>query len=436
MSNNSNFISNSFNNSIIDLMSCTSDSYPIGPVGNSVTDGLIYGSFICVSDLLVQFTSNQTDNTTVLKSTGNCLFPIEMSGNNVPNTFLITGNNQTSSGGSNITTNQITNSGFTYSNVPSGDNGSYLNFLCISPRPEYFKPKVPFITTGGPFISWNNSSLTLTYTNSGNITFSDLSSISDISMSLLSGGGGGGGGGSGGPITDYTTTYVGGGGGGGGSSTLVTLDSFDKSKINLNTQYICSVGAGSRGGWGGNSGSSSTLAHGRNGSDGRASWIGIRSHDVLITTGPGAGGAGGTNTIDQNIPANGGGGGGGTNSTTGGKSGVDGADFSKNVTTYYAAGGGGGKYHDGNKVGRGGDGNVNYGSGGDGSGGSSSSGNPGTSGVSGIFSVGDNITTSEWGGGGGGGGGGFCDSSGNGSGGGPGGDGASGYIQITLTFNT
>ena len=62
MSNNSNFLSIYLNNSILDLMSGTSDSYPIGPIG-PVTDGLIYGSFMCVGDLLIQFSSNQSNST-------------------------------------------------------------------------------------------------------------------------------------------------------------------------------------------------------------------------------------------------------------------------------------------------------------------------------------------------------------------------------------
>ena len=59
---NSNFTSNSLNNSILDLMSSTSDSYPIGPVGStSASGGFIYGSFMRVGDLLVQFSSNQSN---------------------------------------------------------------------------------------------------------------------------------------------------------------------------------------------------------------------------------------------------------------------------------------------------------------------------------------------------------------------------------------
>ena len=436
MSNNSKFISNSFNSSVLDLMSCTSDSYPIGPVG-LVTDSLIYGSFMCLGDLLIQFTSNQKNNGTALTGGGSCLFPIDLSGTNVPNTFLITGNNQSSSGGSNITTNKITNSGFTYSNVPSGDNGSYLNFLCISPRPEYFKPSVPFITTGSPFIYWNNSSLILTYTNSGTITFTDTSSMS-ISISLLSGGGGGGGGGSGGTVSGK---YVAGGGGGGGMSALVTYTSFN-TQINLNTQYTCSVGAGNAaGGTGGTSSGTTSTYTGSKGDDGDASWFGSDSSNPLITSGPGTGGAAGGNPTDRSTPTNGLGGAGGNN-TGSANNGVGGGNYGKFIPTttttpptiYYAAGGGGGGGFNNGASGNGGDGNGNYGSGGNGSGGNGSTGNWGTSAVAGIFYIGDNITNSEWGGGGGGGGGGFCNGNGIGSGGGFGGKGASGCIQITLTF--
>ena len=78
MFNNSNFISNSFNNSIIDLMSCTSDSYPIGPIGATASDSFIYGSFMCIGDLLVQFSSNQLNNRSALTSDGSCNYPIDL----------------------------------------------------------------------------------------------------------------------------------------------------------------------------------------------------------------------------------------------------------------------------------------------------------------------------------------------------------------------
>lgn len=170
-----------------------------------------------------------------------------MSGNNLPNTFLITGNNN-GSGGSTVTANVVSPSGFNYSNVPNA--GSYINFLCISPRPTYFKPKVPFITTGSPYIYWSTSStLTLIYTKSGSsgtITFTDTSSM-DISACLVFGGGGGGGG-----VSDPTSgNTVAGQGGCGGSSYSVTLNNLD---VSLNTLYTCNVGEGGGGRAGGQCG--------------------------------------------------------------------------------------------------------------------------------------------------------------------------------------
>jgi hypothetical protein len=445
---NSNFISNSFNNSIIDLMSCTSDSYPIGPVDStSASGGFIYGSFMCVGDLLVQFSSNQS-NALLVNSNGSCIYPIEMSGSNLPNTFLITGNNDTTDG-SVVAAYDVSSSGFGYSNVPTGNNnGSYINFLCISPRPAYFKPKVPFITTGSPYIYWSSSTtLTLLYTdatNPGSITFADTSSMG-ISINLMSGGGGGGSGGTGG---DNGGAYVGGQGGTGGAACQSAQSVLD---VSLNTQYYCVVG---KGGTGGPSVSynNNNKSKGNDGQNGSPSWVGpsydVSSACLALATGNNTGGSGGGNSVQlanaSDNAVNGLGGYGGTANNNGyTNDGQDGADYSTRGGTYttnvmggtniaYAAGGGGGKYHNGNP-GNGGNGSPNqkYGGGGNGGGNSGSDGVSPSISIGSVFSIGTN-----WGGGGGGGGGGNCDPNGNGSTSGAGGNGADGYIQITLTFNS
>lgn len=447
---NSNFISNSFNNSAIDLMSCTSDSYPIGPVNSTSASGdFIYGSFMCVGDLLVQFSSNQS-NALLVNSTGSCIYPIEMSGKNLPNAFLITGNNATQTG-SVIAAYDVSSSGFGYSNVPSDNNiGSYINFLCISPRPTYFKPKVPFITTGSPYIYWSSSTtLTLLYTdanNPGTITFTDTSSM-NISINLMSGGGGGGSGGTGG----NNGPYVGGQGGSGGSACQWEKSVVD---VSLNTQYYCVVG---KGGTGGPSVSynNTNFINGNAGQNGSPSWVGPSYDDssncLGLATGNNTRGVGGGNlaqpfSASSNNAVNGLGGYGGNSNngsindyTNDGQVGADyytisGADTNVpgGAIVAYAAGGGGGKYHNGDP-GNGGTGspNGNYGGGGKGGGNSGSDGVSPSIIIGSVFFIGIN-----WGGGGGGGGGGNCDSNGNGSTSGAGGNGADGYIQITLTFNS
>ena len=453
---NSNFLSTSLNNSILDLMSGTSDSYPIGPESSDITStNLIYGSFMCLGDLLIQFTSNQTFNGAALTSAGACLFPIPMSGNYLPNTFLITGDNQTSTGGSIVTANFVSQSRFNYSNLPSA--GSYINFLCISPRPTYFKPKVPFITTGSPYIYWSDAiTLKITYTNTvntGTITFVDKTSIDKFEIELMTGGGGGGGGATGGY---YNGNKYGGAGGSGGRSYRKTVDV--SNVIDLNTKYYCHVGAGGAGGGSKRWNFTDGARVGKDGDDGGNSFVGINGNDDTDNlvkldgsnirdddTGEvygGTGGVGGVqpsdfdNISDYNIvhtkstdPGSGGLGGNSLYNNNGQKGGNTGNQTDINDIFYqFAAGGGGGKYNNGS-IGDGGIGVLRYGSGGDG-------GQNNSTGSDAVDTTIIGYDAISRGGGGGGGGGGNCNSAGEGSTSGAGGRGGDGYIQFILTFSS
>jgi hypothetical protein len=440
---NSNFLTYSLTPALIDLMSATSDSYPIGP-STSTTD-FFYGSFICIGDLLIQFSSKQTDSVSV-SNIGTGYFPVPLK--NIPNFITLTGNN-VNQNNSPLLLQAVTNMVYGYYNT--GNTGkTFINFLSISPRPTAFYPIVPFHTTGNPSIYWSdwssttsNSILYLTFTSNGSIAFYNLTNITSITFTGTGGGGGGGSGSTGG------STYGGGGGGGGEGGTNNSVTYGSSSSLSLSSfsldNYSIIIGSGGLGGGFVLPGTNATNDKpGKQGSNGTSTYLQDSFSNQICVCQRGDGGNG---ALENGIGATslntlGYGGGGGNGGTTGGaNNGVDGqnAYYGSPTTINVGAGGGGGAYNNG-IGGGGGAGNngvsSNYGAGGNGSG--SGAGVAGSNSSPTIVAIGIqyNATNQYYGGGGGGGGGGWCDGNGNGHTSGAGGNGGNGILQIQITFTS
>ena len=182
-----------------------------------------------------------------------------------------------------------------------------------------------FYTTGNPSITTDSTGLvTITYNNSGTLTF--LKSFDQISYIVVSGGGGGGGGGAGTPgivgtdggggggsaesygtfnssnfLSPDTLTITIGGGGSGGSSGSTTggnggnggISSIINSSSQLSISADAGLGAaGKVGGTGGSSGTGDNYYIGNNGSNGSTSTRGIGGLSGYNSEGHGTGSIG------------------------------------------------------------------------------------------------------------------------------------------------